>query len=184
MATAIFDNYPPDGRNRFPSRLIPGAHAFNGALPRRKAASAAIEAKIWEWPGDLFRPPRLSLWRRIFAAVLPQPATRNLRLGLAMAVVSDFFIILVSFLTCGICFAFFRSSPLSYSAIFPRAGLSTLLLYGTVFTLLGYSERLYQPETIRSPSRECSLLAKVAAWSTAMVVAIFAVSMTPEVPGS
>ena len=34
---------------------------------------------------------------------------------------------------------------------FPTAGPGLLLLYGALFTLLGFSERLYHPETIQTP---------------------------------
>jgi exopolysaccharide biosynthesis polyprenyl glycosylphosphotransferase len=46
-----------------------------------------------------------------------------------------------------------------------------LLLYGALFTLLGFSERLYHPETVQIAQQERLVLAKVLFWSAALVVA-------------
>ena len=54
---------------------------------------------------------------------------------------------------------------------FPTAGPGLLLVYGALFTLLGFSERLYHPETIQIPHQEQLVLAKVVFWSAALVVA-------------
>jgi exopolysaccharide biosynthesis polyprenyl glycosylphosphotransferase len=54
---------------------------------------------------------------------------------------------------------------------FPTAGPGLLLLYGALFTLLGFSERLYDPETVQAPRRERLVLGKVVFWSAALVVA-------------
>jgi exopolysaccharide biosynthesis polyprenyl glycosylphosphotransferase len=54
---------------------------------------------------------------------------------------------------------------------FPTAGPGLLLLYGALFALLGFSERLYHPETVQVPQRERLALAKVIFWSAALVVA-------------
>ncbi len=44
------------------------------------------------------------------------------------------------------------------------------MLYGALFTLLGFSERLYHPETVQVPQREQLVLGKVVFWSAALVV--------------
>jgi len=49
----------------------------------------------------------------------------------------------------------------------PACGM--FLLYGAVFTLLGHSERLYDPETLRTPERQAWLLIKVFVWSTVLM---------------
>lgn len=54
---------------------------------------------------------------------------------------------------------------------FPTAGPGLLLLYAVLFTLLGFSERLYHPETIQEPQRERLVLGKVVFWSALLVVA-------------
>ena len=46
------------------------------------------------------------------------------------------------------------------------------LLFGAVFTLLGYSERLYHPETVRGPQHERLILGKVFVWSTALLTMV------------
>ncbi len=62
---------------------------------------------------------------------------------------------------------------------FPTAGLGFLLLYGALFTLLGYSERLYQPEILRSPRKELLVLGKVMFWSTLLMGAAIAWARVP-----
>jgi exopolysaccharide biosynthesis polyprenyl glycosylphosphotransferase len=54
---------------------------------------------------------------------------------------------------------------------FPTASPGLLVLYGALFTLLGFSERLYHPETVQVPQQERLVLAKVVFWSAALVVA-------------
>jgi FlaA1/EpsC-like NDP-sugar epimerase len=54
---------------------------------------------------------------------------------------------------------------------FPTAAPGLLLLYAVLFTLLGFSERLYHPETIREPQRERLVLGKVVFWSALLIVA-------------
>ncbi len=59
----------------------------------------------------------------------------------------------------------------SVLSAFPTAGPGLLLLYGSLFILLGFSERLYNPETVQVPQREQLVLGKVVFWSSALVVA-------------
>ena len=54
---------------------------------------------------------------------------------------------------------------------FPTAGPGLLFLYGALFILLGFSERLYHPETVQVAQRERLVLGKVVFWSTALVIA-------------
>jgi exopolysaccharide biosynthesis polyprenyl glycosylphosphotransferase len=58
---------------------------------------------------------------------------------------------------------------LVWSLSLPLSATGVLLLYGVVFTLLGYSERLYHPEVLRRPRQQAVVLAKVVFWSTVIV---------------
>ncbi|HTZ95888.1 MAG TPA: sugar transferase [Terriglobales bacterium] len=166
MATATIDTIPSKAQAAFPSRLIPGTRASAAAVSRKKAAPAAVDRTIWLRQSDCEPTSRQqkTTWQRFSEAVLPQPATPNQRAALAMAASADFFAIAVSY---SICAAF--SQQIRHAV--PLLLLPGLLVpYGSIFTLFGYSERLYHPETIQCPQRERSLLAKVLAWSTVLVI--------------
>ena len=189
MATATIDNVAPNRQTRFPSRLIPGAHCSAVTPGRRKAASTVVDGRFWEWheESDLFRSRKRPLWQSFLEAVLPQPSTRSQRSRLAMAVLTDIFAIIAGFVSLSAGFATFwqqgrttPATPLSFVAL-PSSALSLLMLYGAVFTLLGYSERLYHPETIREPAQERLILVKVFVWSTVLVLTALALSSTREI---
>ena len=90
---------------------------------------------------------------------------------------ADFFLIIFGFAAVGhlillLEFAIYRDpASLLRPEPFPTAGPGLLLVYGALFTLLGFSERLYHPETIQIPHQEQLVLAKVVFWSAALVVA-------------
>jgi FlaA1/EpsC-like NDP-sugar epimerase len=46
---------------------------------------------------------------------------------------------------------------------------SMVLLYGVVFTLFGYSERLYHPEVVQDPRQQRAILAKTTLWSASLI---------------
>jgi len=159
----------------FPSRLIPGASPRLGGVTRRKVSPTTLNRHISAWgPVREARPlPRTSLWQTLSQNVLPTPATANQRLNLAMQVLADFLLLIVGFALTG-CFKVLLSAvsyrPLDYWWLsLPPAATGVLLLYGAVFTLLGYSERLYHPETEREPRQQLLVLAKVVFWSTVLV---------------
>ncbi|MGA8153272.1 MAG: sugar transferase [Terriglobales bacterium] len=67
-------------------------------------------------------------------------------------------------------------------SVFRGPALGSLFLYGAMFVLLGYSKRLYHPETVEKPRHERIVLAKVLFWSTVLVGAAWAVSGAHVVP--
>jgi exopolysaccharide biosynthesis polyprenyl glycosylphosphotransferase len=139
----------------------------------------------WQNHDTLFRPAKRTLWQDLLATVLPQPSTPSQRLRLAIAILADILGVIAGFTGLAVCRALWQQggrlvTPLHY--LVPPAAMSVLILYGVVFTLLGYSERLYQPETAQVPRQERLVLAKVFVWSTSLVVAIFAVSQIGDVP--
>jgi exopolysaccharide biosynthesis polyprenyl glycosylphosphotransferase len=85
--------------------------------------------------------------------LLPQPSVRGRRLRLAGDVAYDFAAVLLAAWLVG------RMVGLAVTPL--RLGAQ----YGTLFTLLGYSERLYEQVTIRSAKCELLVLGKCVMWS-------------------
>jgi len=105
-------------------------------------------------------------------------------------VVADFTLIAIGFILAG-CIRLLVVSglrnavdTLPESVSFPTA-ISLFLLYGSLFTLFGYSERLYHPATGRDPRRETVVLFKVTFWSTmlACLVSLTAKLKTCSITG-
>jgi len=163
----------------FPSRLIPGAQAAVGGIPRKKSSSGTVDGRFWECPG----PARLGESRKrhfsevLAEAVFPRLSIHGQRWNLARQVSADFFLIILGFAAVGhlivlVEFAVYHDpAALLRPEPFPTAGPGLLFLYGALFTLLGFSERLYHPETIQVPQREQLVLGKVLFWSATLVVA-------------
>ncbi len=168
----------PSRKFASPSRLIPGAQAPFDGIPRKKSSSATVDGRFWEWQGpDGFGAPRKRRFSEVLAdTLLPTPSMYGLRSNLTPQIVADFFLVIFSFAAVGhlmllLEFAI-RHDPaaLLRPEPFPTAGAGLLLLYGALFTLLGFSERLYDPETVQMPRREQLVLGKVVFWSAALVV--------------
>jgi len=162
-----------------PSRLIPGAQASNVSVKRKKSSSATVDGRFWEWQGsDGLGQPRKRHLTEVLADVLfPRLSVHGQHGNLARQVAADFFLIIFGFAAVGhlivlVEFAIHHDpAALLRPEPFPTAGPGLLLLYGALFTLLGFSERLYHPETIQVPQREQLVLGKVLFWSAALVVA-------------
>jgi exopolysaccharide biosynthesis polyprenyl glycosylphosphotransferase len=102
--------------------------------------------------------------------LLPQPSVRGQRSRLAADVLADFTVIfcaawVVSWLQAVISEPEF---PSPHPGLFGNSGPRSVLLYGILFTLLGYSERLYQLATIQSAGSERVVLRKCVIWSALM----------------
>ena len=162
-----------------PSRLIPGAQASNFGVKRKKSSSATVDGRFWEWQGsDGLGEPRKRHLTEVLADVLfPRLSVHGQHGNLARQVAADFFLIIFGFAAVGhlivlVEFAIHHDpAALLRPEPFPTAGPGLLLLYGALFTLLGFSERLYHPETVQVPQREQLVLGKVLFWSAALVVA-------------
>ncbi len=140
-----------------PSRLIPGAQASVHDVPRKKSSSATVDGRFWEWqgPDGLGEPRKRHLSEVLAEALFPRLSVHGQRWNLAGQVSADFLLIIFSFAAVGhlivlLEFAI-RHDPaaLLRPEPFPTAGPGLLLLYGALFTLLGFSERLYHPETVQ-----------------------------------
>lgn len=165
-------------RFTLPSRLIPGGQASLGNIPRKKT-SATVDGRFWGWQnsdggGEKRKRPRAEIVTEILFPVLWQ---QGRRWHLVRQISADFFLIIFSFAAVGhlslmLQFAIRRDAATLLSpGAFPTSGPGVLLLYGALFTLFGFSERLYHPETVQAPSRERLILAKVVFWSAFLVVA-------------
>jgi len=159
----------PGRRVLFPARMIPGMLPGVPELRRKKISSAFLKhIPEWDRLHDASGQERATLWQTFSQIMLPAPATASQRLGLATQVAADFFFIAASLGLTEFLFALLSSAPgpglVSFSSL-----TSFLLLYGSLFTLFGYSERLYHAETARQPQRQVVVLAKVTLWSTVLV---------------
>ncbi len=167
----------PIRKSAFPSRLIPGAEASTGGVPRKKS-SATVDGRFWGWQDHegLGEPKKRRLSEVLAEALFPRLSVHGLRWNLTRQVSADFFLIIFGFAAVGhlivlLEFAIHHDpAALLRPEPFPTAGPGLLLLYGALFTLLGFSERLYHPETVQVPQREQLVLGKVVFWSAALVV--------------
>jgi len=161
-----------------PSRLIPGARAAAGEVSRKKS-SVTVDGRFWDWQGQdaLGEPRKRQLSEIIAEAFFPRLSVNGQRWNLVRQVSADFFLMIFGFAAVGhlillLEFAIYRDpASLLRPEPFPTAGPGLLLVYGALFILLGFSERLYHPETIQIPQLEQLVLAKVLFWSAALVVA-------------
>ena len=160
-----------------PSRLIPGGQAAGEAS--RKKSSVTVDGRFWDWQGQggLGEARKRRLSEIVAEAFFPRLSVHGQRWNLVRQVSADFFLIIFGFAAVGhlmllLEFAIYRNpASLLRPEPFPTAGPGLLLVYGALFTLLGFSERLYHPETVQIPRLEQLVLAKVVFWSTALVVA-------------
>jgi exopolysaccharide biosynthesis polyprenyl glycosylphosphotransferase len=171
---------PENRKRRFalPSRLIPGVQASVGNAPKKKYSSATVDGRFWDWQKSegLEEVRKRSRTELLAEALFPALWPHGQRFSVARQASVDFFLIIFSFAAVGhvnvmLQFAI-RHDPatLLRPGIFPTAGPGVLLLYGTLFILFGFFERLYHPETVHAPRRERLILAKVVFWSALMVV--------------
>ena len=160
-----------------PSRLIPGGQAAGEAS--RKKSSVTVDGRFWDWQGQggLGEARKRRLSEIVAEAFFPRLSVHGQRWNLVRQVSADFFLIIFGFAAVGhlillLEFAIYRDpASLLRPEPFPTAGPGLLLVYGALFTLLGFSERLYHPETVQIPRQEQLVLAKVVFWSTALVLA-------------
>ena len=174
-------NKPSTPSRKFasPSRLIPGGQAPFDGIPRKKSSSATVDGRFWEWQGpDGLGEPKKRHFSEVLAGVLlPTPSIHVQPWNLVRQVGADFLLIIFSFAAVGHLIVLLEfaiqhdPAALLRPEPFPTAGPGLLLLYGALFTLLGFFERLYDPETVQIPRRERLVLGKVVFWSAAVVVA-------------
>jgi exopolysaccharide biosynthesis polyprenyl glycosylphosphotransferase len=147
-------------------------------IPRKKTSSVTVDGRLWECQGrDGPGEPRKRSFSEVLAeGLLPRLSVHGQRWNLVRQVSADFLLIIFCFAAVGhlavlLEFAI-RHDPaaLLRPEPFPSTGPGLLLLYGFLFILLGFSERLYNPETIQVPRREQLVLGKVVFWSAALVV--------------
>jgi len=104
------------------------------------------------------------VWQEIVRNLLPSPATAKLRLRLAQSVTNDIAVVVLGGMGMRALITFLTSGSMKPAVLLGHPGL--MILYGAVVTLIGYSERLYHPETLGKAAMERLILAKVLLWST------------------
>jgi len=157
----------PAHNGMLPARLILGK-PLGVVQPQRSKLVSVLPAwhssgwsGLQEKTGLQFRSPRQTLRQ----SLLPAPGAANRRLALASQVASDFLSLTTAFAITGV--LPLHLHRLAQSPV--RCNLGTILLYGVIFTLLGYSERLYDPESLRMLTHEALLLIKVYGWATLLM---------------
>lgn len=159
-----------------PSRLIPGSQA-PGPTRRAKNQSVIRDARYWQRAAHKRGQPGRGFLEGVPKAVLPWPWVPGQSDGLGVGLTGDLLVVVMG------CAAADRLKQLAESALrddfssflrplpFSPSALTFFLLYGTLFTLLAYSQRLYQPETQQAPAEERFILAKGLLWTGLIVAA-------------
>lgn len=161
--------------------MIPGMFPRLAELRRKKISAAVLNRQVpaWDHLQEIPRQPPATAWQTFSQILLPAPAGASQRLGLAIQVAADFCLIATGLALAGCIRVLLvsglgnRARPLLDSVSFPPA-ISLFLLYGFLFTLLGYSERLYHPATGRDSRRLTVVLFKVTFWSTLLACLVLA----------
>jgi len=158
-------SFPPGTPPR-PSDRPPLGTTASALTGRRKAVSSVgIDGTLRSWQTVAHPSPASSVLGAVQRALLPQPSVRGQRLRLATDVLADFAAIFcAAWATRWLQNIIYRDLPPHYG-LFGDSLFQLAAFYGIFFTLLGYSERLYQRATMRSTDRERIVLAKCLAWS-------------------
>ena len=188
MATPLATiDRPSRSHPYLPSRLIPGGSTAGTA--RRKFSVSDGDA-IWRRQTffELANVSSGGVWSFLAHFFLPEPATCSQRPGLVFRVGADVVLIVIGSTVAMPLQVFDWNGDVLQRGVRATAGLGLpgsafglLLLYGALFTLLGYSERLYHPETV-GRSRERRVLAKALFWSTVLVGVALGASGVRVVP--
>jgi hypothetical protein len=164
-AIAPTENTSSARRVILPARLIPGNPLGGTAARRTKVSSTVLHSPAGR--NDLGEVPvsqATALGQLIADALLPRPAKPSQRLALGTQVLVDFLLLAAGFSLSGLVQAILNAVT-KQAAVEPIAVIAgkieLCLLTGTVFTLLGYSERLYHPETLRAPRQQILVLVKI-----------------------
>ena len=136
------------------------------AASRKPVSSVGIEGQDWLHPSVRLS-FRAAILQTLQQAVLPQASVRGQRLWLAEEVLADFAVILCA---AGVIsklpeLALGSTFLVPQFVWFGHSVFQLALLYGTLFTLLGYSERLYQLATVESSRSARMVLGKCVVWS-------------------
>ena len=134
---------------------------------RRKAASGtvAFDRRSLE-VSQPTAAKNAGFWEGVAGYILPSPATANQRLRLARLVTNDIALIVLGSLATRASTAWLTGNA-SSPELFNHLGLP--ILYGTIFTLIGYSERLYHPGVLRNAARQRLIVGKALLWSTLLM---------------
>src|SRR5262249_29336477 len=137
MATSVA---APSGPIAFPSRLVPGLPISRLAFPPALAPETVNEPPCALVPSVKEVQSKLGRWSRVAQTLLPTPGTENQRPALFSQVAADFISWSVALALGSLLLGRMptRIAPTPGAGVAPICGL--ILLAGTMFTLLGYSE--------------------------------------------
>jgi exopolysaccharide biosynthesis polyprenyl glycosylphosphotransferase len=149
--------------------MIPGMLPGDPRHKRKKISPAILKQHISAWVQ--FQEPAqrqpVTFWQTFSQIVLPAPALARERLGLATQVLADFLCITISITLSNSLAAVLGPGLLPRSMSFSSLAGSALL-YGSLFTLFGYSERLYHRETARERRRQVVVIVKGIVWASVL----------------
>lgn len=180
MSSAPSQNLPHPESVILPSRLIPGM-PLGTAVPSERRKLISIRQWAASPRNECPQQPSAETWfprRALQESLLPAPGKASQRCALATKVAADFLLIATGFGITELLPAVLNSlrhAPAQHTCIV-CCSIGSLMLYAVVFTLLGYSERLYHPETARLPRQQALLLLKVFVWATALMSLDFVAS--------
>lgn len=143
------------------SRLIPGLEFPHQGSMRKKPQSVTWDRRYWadEEPEYAHRTPSADTATEMRRAIFPTPMEGGDRYRLVTQVAPDF-------LLAGLNLAVLISVPSFAGGGDSSAGLSSVLVYAALLTLLGYSEGLYRGDT--NHEAKSVILGKVVAWTTVL----------------
>jgi len=181
---------PSQPRVSLPSRLIPGGSG--AGTPRRKVSILPADhpGRVQTF-GEIATAHSSACWSSFAEYFLPEPTTPNQSPRQVFQTTTDVVLILIGF-TFVIFLREFDWRGIAVQSEFaaalrlalPGSAFGLLLLHGALFTLLGYSEHLYDPEMVEKPRHERIVLAKVLFWSTVLVGVAWAASGVHVIPVS
>jgi exopolysaccharide biosynthesis polyprenyl glycosylphosphotransferase len=133
-----------------------------------------VEPWRWQNPETAPHEERSSTFQSVKRAVLPNPAVQGSKVEFAAKILADF-----AMIQCGTFVAGLLASALAQNGIPGMAGHISLvfifrlaILQSVLFSLIGYSERLYQTSTIGSPQAERQILAKCLVLSISVLLVV------------
>ncbi|HEX4427621.1 MAG TPA: sugar transferase [Terriglobales bacterium] len=144
--------------------VAPNLVAPNVSL--QKAQSIDRDGRFWIGRGQAsVRSPHHWDVRGVLAELLlPRIIFHDRGLRETASMLADFVCVLLSFIVMR-----YGNAPMAFRLTPSFAELAIVLLYGTLLTLLGYSEHLYRADTIRETRAQTITLMKVVGWPALLV---------------
>lgn len=168
--------------------LISKAETQPQAVPRKKPQSVRLDSRFWTQSTPpakaAVRTAHPQLLPQLAQLLLPQPNVVRNRWELVTNVLADFTLVFVNYVAASHFHLAIRHNLLWLTRVpaMPPAWRGFVLLYGTLITLLAYSEGLYATDRTCLPREETLVLARVVSWATVLSVTLihlFRVDLIP-----